>query len=277
MKFTLKELKNNVNISKISPLKELFTLLGSILAIVLIIYIALGFAVDIVVQKLPLKMEQEIGRFYLMHYALEAPKTPAEKRLQKLLHRLQSNLPSQEIDFQAHIIDVPEANALALPGGHIVVTTGLISSVESENELAMILAHELGHFANKDHLRGLGRGLVLTTLSTIVLGKDNPATHFLQNILLKAEMKFSQHQERLGDVYGLHLLAKTYGHCAGATDFFKRIKQKEKKSSLAHFFSTHPSPEDRVSYLEKLIKENNYAVRGKIPLDPAFKGCTLLD
>ena len=45
-------------------------------------------------------------------------------------------------------------NAVALPGGNIVVFAGLLKEIKSENELAMILGHELGHFAHRDHLRG---------------------------------------------------------------------------------------------------------------------------
>jgi predicted Zn-dependent protease len=266
LKYTPKELSNNVNISKTSPVRELLVLLGGILLFLIIVYVALGFAVDIVVEKLPMKMEENIGRFYLIHYAMEEPQTPVERRLQNLLDKIQANIDSRETDFQIHTIELDKPNALALPGGHVAVTKSLLASMESENELAMILSHELGHFANKDHLRGLGRGLVLAVISNVVLGKDNPASKFLQNSLLKAEMKFSQKQERESDEYGLHLLNKTYGHCAGATDFFRKMKKRERSGKLAHFFSTHPMSGDRISNIEKLIEKNNYEVRRKTPL-----------
>ena len=266
MKYIPKEIQENVNISKVSPIKELVILLGSILGIVLFIYISLGFAIDIVAQKMPPNMEKQLGKIYVRNFGLKETRTPEEANLQELLDRLKARLPGEEKEFQIHLMKVKEANALALPGGHVIVTEGLIKKVDSENELAMILAHELGHFANRDHLKGIGRGLVLTVFSIAVLGKDNPASVFLKDMVARTEMKFSQRQEKQADEFGIHLLAKAYGHCAGAIDFFEKLQKEQKHGKLAHFFSTHPSPEDRVKNLNKIIKENNYMIGTKTPL-----------
>lgn len=270
MKYTPKELTENVNISHTPPIKELFLLLGGVLAAILIVYGVLGFAVDLVVPKLPPAIEQSIGNLFTQNYAT-VKKTTAGTRLQELLGDLLKKHPDGEINYQVHLVPDANVNAMALPGGNIIVFTGLISKVESENELAFVLAHELGHFANGDHLRGLGRMLVLLTISTAISGSDNFVNEFLMNSLLNVEMKFSQKQEKMADLFALDLLNKKYGQVAGATDFFEILGDKDPKSRFLYYFATHPHPHDRVKALEKMIKSKGYLLKEKHPLDKAFR------
>jgi Zn-dependent protease with chaperone function len=129
----------------------------------------------------------------------------------------------------------------------------------------------LGHFANGDHLRGLGRMLVLLTISTAISGSDNFVNEFLMNSLLNVEMKFSQKQEKMADLFALDLLNKKYGQVAGATDFFEILGDRDPKSRFLYYFATHPHPHDRVKALEKMIKSKGYLLKEKHPLDKAFR------
>lgn len=272
MKYTPKELKENVNISRTSPIREFFLLLGGVLGVILIVYIALGFAVDIVVTKLSPEIEQSLGRLYSKIYE-NTEETTTGIQLQEILDGLAKELPKGELQYKVHLVANSLINAMALPGGNIVVFSGLIKEVKSENELAFVLAHELGHFANRDHLRGLGRRLVLLTISIALLGRDSSAANFLMNSLLNVEMKFSQHQEKMADLWALDLLNRRYGHVSGATDFFEKMSKKEKKGRILYYFATHPYPENRVKTLEEQIREKGYLVlvKEKIPLDEVFK------
>ena len=135
------------------------------------------------------------------------------------------------------------------------------------NSLAMILGHELGHFAERHHLKGLGRGLILLVLSATLLGDQSGITQFLQDSLATIESRFSQRQEQQVDEFGLHLLQKTYHHVAGATDFFERIQKGEPEGPLSYFFASHPSPANRVDFLNELIASAQYPIGEKTPLD----------
>jgi predicted Zn-dependent protease len=275
MKYTPKELKGNVNVSRTSPVKEFFLLLGSLLGIVIIIYAALGIAVDIVVARLPLKVEHRLGSFFSSVYD-KSESTPAGTQLQFMLDKLAGEVPfnksspQQGMQYKVHIIPDPRVNALALPGGNIVVFSALIKETGSENELAFVLAHELGHFANRDHLRGLGRRLVLLAASAVLFGGDSRVSNLLMNSLLNVEMKFSQNQETMADLWALDLLNRRYGHVAGATDFFEKMSKKEKRGRIMYYFATHPYPENRVKDLEKKIQEKKYLLKEKMPLDSIF-------
>lgn len=271
MKFTPRLPRENVNISKVSPLRELFVLLSAVLGGVLIIYFVLGVALDIIVSRMPDQADKILGTFFSAHYNFEREPSPAEKETQKLLDDLVQYLPPRSLEFTVRIADNTQVNAMALPGGHILVFSGLISEIQSENELAMVLAHELGHFVHRDHLRGLGRRVVLVLLSVAFFGVDSPITELAQRTLATAELRFSRAQEEAADNFALHLLNKKYGHVAGATDFFDRLKDKQRRPRFLAYFSTHPHHRDRVVLLEAEIRKSGYIVKEKIPLLSVYK------
>lgn len=259
MQYQPKELKGNVNVSPRSPIKEFFLLLGGILGIILAIYVILGFAVEIVVDKLPLKVEERLGNVFSKAFS-DQKNAEAEKKLQEILNNL--GYPQYNI----HVITEDKTvNAFAYPGGNIVVFSGLLKKVNSENELAFVLAHELGHFVNRDHLKGLGRSLVLFTLSAFIFGDSN-VTNFLQGSLVNTEMKFSQAQETAADLFALDLLNKKYGHAAGALDFFDVLLKEEKCPRFLYFFATHRHPLNRKKIIAQQIKIKGCEIKNTLPL-----------
>ena len=247
-------------------MREFAILTGGILGALILVYVLLGFALEwVVVPHIPQSVERSLGELFLGNYDVED--SPEAQYLQGILDRLVGHELSQTLDYQLHVEENPMVNAMALPGGHIVLYRGLLDRVESENELAMILGHELGHFAERHHLKGLGRGLVLLVLSATLLGDQNGITQFLRNSLAKVESRFSRRQEQQVDEFSLHLLQKTYDHVAGATDFFERIQKEEPEGPLAYFFASHPSPVNRVAFLNELIASAHYPIGEKTPLD----------
>jgi Zn-dependent protease with chaperone function len=132
-----------------------------------------------------------------------------------------SHWPDNPYVYEIAIWDESEANAVALPGGVIAVTRGLLDSVESENELAFVLGHELGHFHNRDHLRGLGRGAVFSLLLVVVgLGGGGSAVQLASLAGQLAQREADRDREIEADHFGLALLAAEYGHVSGAEIFF---------------------------------------------------------
>ena len=266
MQYTPKEIETNVNVSDVSSRKEFAVLLGGVVAIIVIAYLALGLAVDVIVPRLPAGVDHVLSGYFGRAFHDLAP-TAADAYLRDLLRKLVQASPLKGTEYVVHLIPSSEANALALPGGHIVVLSGLLEQLESENELAFILAHELGHFAHRDHLRGLGRGLVIATLSTLILGGDSDVTNFLVSSVLNVmQMRFSQAQETQADLFGVEVLASAYGHIGGATDFFTKLAQAEARGRLTYFFATHPYPADRVAQLLAHVQAKNYPTGAETPL-----------
>lgn len=221
-----------------------------------------------IVWLIPPSVEQQLGALIVPAYERLAEPTSTQKTLNELLDRLETNLPAeqrQNRDYQVLYIPEDTVNALALPGDRIIIYSGLLKQAQSENELMMVLGHELGHFAHKDHLRSLGRSVLTQVAIAYFLGD----TGWIQSTAASAiaaisSAQYSQLQESQADEVGLTLLQKTYGHVAGATDFFARLSQKQKLD--IDFLATHPAPGRRVKELQRLIEQRGYQVKEKSPL-----------
>ncbi|MCM8827642.1 MAG: M48 family metallopeptidase [Candidatus Omnitrophica bacterium] len=265
MKFVPKEIKNNVNISSKRPLGEFFLLLAGILGIVILIYIALGFTIDLVVSKLPPQVEGKLGKIYtdICERARNPKFSQIEAELKRILYGLIKHT-SWQNDCRVYVRDNDFANAYVLPGNNIVVTTALLKELNGEDEVAFVLAHELGHFVNRDHLRGLGRRLIFFIIA-VSLGLDEQSEVILSGSLQDVEMKFSQTQERKADLFALQLLNKAYGNVRGAVEFFEKLKKWEKGGRFLYFFASHPSSLERIRYLKEEIIKNNYEEKEIIP------------
>jgi Zn-dependent protease with chaperone function len=168
-----------------------------------------------------------------------------------------------------HISDKKIINAMALPGGHIMVFSGLLKIVTSENEMAFVLAHELGHFNNRDHLRGLGRGIVFAFISTLIGSSDSSIARLAGKTLQVTESGFSREQESAADAFALQTLNCVYGHVGGATNFFNHMPKNLDPGHLGHYFASHPENRKRIQALITLQKEKGYTSG---PLTPLKKG-----
>ena len=265
MKFTPRQIKGNVNISPVSPVKDFFELVLRILGLILAAYILLGLTVDYIAPRVSIKTERKLGRLFSAGLKKGEP-SGLEARLQRILDELLEK--SRELPpftYKVYVEESKKINAFAFPGGNIVVFSALLKKADSENELAMVLAHELGHFYHRDHLRGLGRGLIFLLISSVLFGGDSSANNLIHNALTSAQMSFSRFQEKAADLYALDLLNKTYGGVAGAVDFFEKMSLKEKGWPIFYFFSSHPYPQSRVAALKEAIKIKGYPVGQKTP------------
>ncbi len=267
MKFTARQPGINVNVSPTHPLKEFAILAGGLLAIVVGVYLALGLAVDLIVPRLSMDLEKKlagafVGRLVEKEEVADPPPDPSSPWW--IVSRIEC-APLPYI-ITVHVTESDAVNAAALPGGHMVVFTGLLAEMTSENELAFVLAHELGHFANRDHLRGLGRALVLMTASTILLGADNSVNSMIGQGMVLTELSFSRKQESQADEFALETLFCHYGHVADATSFFNKIPEDGDPGRFGHYFASHPENRRRISHLEDLAQERGYPTGNPLPL-----------
>jgi len=265
MQFTPKQLEENVNVSKSHPLTELLWLIGGLIILSGLIFFVLGITADWAVSKTPIKVETWIGQLALNEFPA-AENQALEQRLQSLLDSLPEESPLHQYNFRIFLSDTEDINAIALPGGNIVVFSGLLELMKSENELAMVLAHELGHFAHRDHLRGLGRGLGVAVAATLLFGEESAASSLVSKAMLTFQAKYSQDQESAADQFGVDLLTRRYGHAGGATDFFSRLSE-EAGSKLPYLLASHPHPQERIDALNERVKVKHYPVAATQPLE----------
>lgn len=257
--FKKKTLTDNVNVSKTHPLHELGRLLLYTALAMVGIYYVLGLAVDWVIPTIP--PEQERAFFQKMNSPFEALPSLPEKNavVQKIVDRLQNNIPEGQYKFQVKVIEDANVNAFALPGGNIVVCSALMDKIQSEDELAFVLAHEMGHVTNRDHLKSMGRMLVFLTASRFFFGPDNTINKFIFKSTKLSEVQFSKQQELNADLFGLELMQKAYGHSGGGIRFFEReLLPNDRSNGFLQFLSTHPGTGDRVQIMQKIIRDRGY-------------------
>lgn len=264
MKFTPKALAGNVNVSRSHPLTELAWLVGGLLTLLALVYLAVWLATELIVPRVPVTLEVWAGR-HLLGQVDHQQNQALRQRLEELLAVLPPDSSLHRYDFTVSVMESEEVNALALPGGHIVVFSGLLRKVRSENELAMVLGHELGHYAHRDHLRGMGRGLGVTLILAAFFGRDSQAARIASQLFLGMELRYSQQQEAAADAFGLQLLTARYGHAGGATDFFSRLAD-EAGGRFGYLLASHPHPRDRIAGLQRMIAVNGFRLAAPVPL-----------
>jgi predicted Zn-dependent protease len=273
VKYTPRLPEKNDNVSETSGLRELAVLLGGLLGIVVGVYFLLGLAVDWVAPHVSPRLEQALGANLINRFVEEQASDASTLALRELADRVSAGCVDLPYQLKVHLSKEDTVNAVALPGGHIVVFAGLVDRLDSENELAFVLLHEMGHFANRDHLRGLGRALVLSFISAAVLGPDNPISSILSGGLRLTELHFSREQEIAADEYAVEALHCAYGHVAGADGFFVELKEEEGRADrMTAYLRTHPLSGDRVEHIAEYAQENGYMVEARqSPLPAALR------
>lgn len=264
MKFVARQPKEGINVSDTHPLVEASTLVVGLSAIFIIIALVLIFMIEVALFFVSAEDEAALFDGWLPEDLVTV--SPGDERLletQNLVDRLARHWPDTLYQFRVEIDDSEEANAMALPGGLIIVTRGLLEQVESENELAFVLGHELGHFKNRDHLRALGRGVVLSMFFAVVTGND------VAGIGIKAAdltlRGFGRRQETKADEFGLQVVYAEYGHVNEAWRLFERWKIKDNSFiKLVTYLSTHPETGDRIVTLKRYAEENGWRADGEI-------------
>lgn len=258
MEYEPKVIPEGINTSTEHPLRELFVL---IIGLGLVIVIVTGFLVvstDFLIQYIPLEKENGwIAKDILNDGkqpnpdASTAAEVEAEQYLQQLVEQLRyKDKPDYKFTVQLLSSDLP--NAFVLPGGHIFVTAGLLDVVESENGLAMVLAHEMGHQYHRHPLRSLGRGIVISLALMVISGteSDTLVQSFVGNAAVLTSLSFNREQEREADKMAVDLLIKHYGHASGSGEFFEAMKEQlAVESEAPEFLSTHPGIDERLELL----------------------------
>lgn len=266
MKYTPRLPKSNVNVTPTAPVREFFVLTLSLLGIVIAVYLLLGFAVDLIVPRISTDLETKMSKLFIRSMDADDIDSEWGRYVQSLVEDLQKRCSKLPYPFKVHVRESPVVNALALPGGHIIVFTGLLNKVTSENELAFVFAHEMGHYANRDHLRGVGRAVVFITISTVLFGTDSNISQMLAHALNITELSFTRKQESRADEFALGILNCAYGNVAGATDFFEKLPKEQDPGKIGHYFASHPENLKRINDINRIIGDKGFKAAGKKPL-----------
>lgn len=214
-----------------------------------------------------IKDEKEMGRKFdvMVRSHLPMVEDPEVSLYVKyVVDRLVKILPPQPFTFTPGVILHNSLNAFAVPGGYVFVFTGMIMNLESEDELAGVLGHELAHVTQRHVAGRLERAQYLTLGSLLLavagVAAGGPAGGALAVGALgagqSAMLNYSRIDENEADHIGLQYLTAAGYPPAGMAGGFKVIRQKSwmSGSSVPAYLSTHPDIGDRVNGILTRVK-----------------------
>ena len=219
---------------------------------------AAGAAMRLVVNRIPLSWDAREGNALIKKLEKRLPfvaDSNVVAQVTALAEPLTRTVPTNTVQFTFHVLADPEPNAFALPGGHIVVTTGLLKLAGRPEELLGVIAHEMAHVTQRHALRHEISGKGPAFMVQILAGGRNGALEALAfpSELLAYE-SFSQEYERDADSVGWDSLVAAHINPHGMIDIFRKLRAQEgEKGHTA--FDSHPALERRIRWLEAKWEE----------------------
>lgn len=217
----------------------LWPAVGAFTAVSALAVLGLMTMPSVVARMIPRSVEARLGSLMVGDFGERACEDPAGvAALQALATRMQ-----MQSGVDLRVVDVPMVNAVTLPGGHVVLFSGLLRQASSPDEVAGVLAHELGHVENRDVLESLVRQLGLS----VVLGGLDGNVGGYTNALLSAS--YSRGAEARADGFAIDALTRAQISPRPTALFFQRLSKSEIKvkgaDALLGYLASHPMSSER--------------------------------
>ena len=229
---------------------------GSAVGVVVGLGLMLWFGSDLIVEwavaRIPVQWEQKLGETVYQDFLSKETvlkEGPAVSAVQEMTQRMTAKIPNNPYTFQVSVVQSPMVNAFALPGGYVVVFTGLMRKAESGEEVAGVLSHELNHVLQRHGMERLVKMMGLAAVVSILVGDQQGLIGLARQLGLElATLKFGREQETEADVTGIRLLSDARIAPDGMIRFFERLSEKDKER--VELFSSHPMSAARAGRLK---------------------------
>ena len=186
---------------------------------------------------------------------------------ESITSRILTGVERKSLEFEFHIAQDPSVNAFALPGGIVVVNSGLILESETPEEAAGVIAHEIAHVTRRHAIKQIINSAGLYLIIQSLLGDARGLLERLSgysSVLMR--LKYSRKHELEADRTGWEYMVRADIDPRGMVRFFRKLEKKASGSSLGlgrytEFLSTHPRLQNRIRILDKKSKKldvNNF-------------------
>ncbi|SPP64768.1 M48 family metallopeptidase [Nitrospira lenta] len=225
---------------------------GSILAVVVGLWFGADLLVEMAVSRIPVEWEQKLGeaayKDFLSHQDV-MKEGPAVKAVEEMTQRLAEQIPDNPYKFQVTVVKSDVVNAFALPGGYVVVFTGLMKKADSGEEVAGVLGHELNHVLQRHGMERIVKSLGVMTVVAIIVGDQQGLIGLMRQVGVELlTLKFDRAQEMEADLTGLQLVYRAKIDPRGMITFFEKLSEKDE--GRIEWFSTHPMSRARADRLQ---------------------------
>ena len=200
------------------------------------------------VSKIPVAQERKLGE--LVFAQQKAKLKLVDGRPQEMVRELGARLTKgSPYKYEFYVADDKVVNAYAMPGGFIVMHSGLLQLAGSAEEVAGVLAHEVQHVEKRHSLKAMAKSLGLMATVSLVFGDLGGLLSLGSDLI---GLKFSRDHETEADAEGLKSLVGAGVRPDGMATFFRKMAAQEKIN--LGFLSTHPASEERFSAIDAAIK-----------------------
>lgn len=272
MEYSNPKIPEGINTIVEHPLKEFFILSVGILGVIFCAVIILSLAAEKLAVYVPFKMEQDLIPEI---WTQAKPETETIRQTQEYLQSLSDRLANHmqlpdDMEITVHYMDEDTVNAFATIGGHIFIYQGLLDELDSENALAMVIAHEMAHVYHRHPIIAMGRGVVIGLLLSAIAGASGDlfVSQIVSETGMIALLNFTRDQEREADITALTTVNGLYHHVAGTNDLFRALMAAHDPGSIEPplFLSTHPLTQDRIDALVEYARKKGWDA--KVDLTP---------
>jgi Zn-dependent protease with chaperone function len=205
--------------------------------------------------RVPVTWEASLGDAVVGHLVPAGKRCEDPQRQQALdaiVSALLRGAPGQPYRFRLTVVDDATVNALAAPGGALVLFRGLLERTASAEELAGVLAHEIQHVLHRHGTRMVVQRASTGLLLTAVAGDVSGLMAFgLETARTLGDLRHSRQNEEEADLDGLRMLLAAGIDPRGMLEFFRKIATRE-GAALPRYLSSHPPSADRVERLQAL-------------------------
>jgi len=167
--------------------------------------------------------------------------------------------PRPDISYHYAVLETPDVNAFAAPGGYIFITRGALRLIHSESELAGVLAHETGHVNARHVINQIRKSDTMREVKDQIDIQGGVLDQLVGSGSNMLFMGLSRGDELEADSLGLEYAAAAGYDPAGLGAFISRLSQHAGEGPLADFYATHPRPDERVERLTAISQREHLA------------------
>jgi predicted Zn-dependent protease len=183
--------------------------------------------------------------------------------------RLAKAAPGPKYPYSFSIANYREINAFSLPGGPVWINRGVLHTAGNESQVAGVLAHEIAHIAQRHAADQMTKAILakwsLSVLGAMLGNVGGAGTAQVAGALVTngVFLKFSRDDEREADRVGLQIMARAGWDPRGMIELFEVLRREGQRDpgAVEVFFSTHPSPQDRIAQLTAAIAHSRRGTR----------------
>jgi beta-barrel assembly-enhancing protease len=231
-------------------IKDLIILL-SIFAIVWALFTFIPFLIDRPDVQISIENEEKLGELIVNELVLADHKMKIlqnpqiDSAINVILKRINDVSGPTDYNYKITVIENEKINAFALPGGNIFLFSGLIKFAEYPEEVAAVLAHELGHVEKRHVVNKLLKELGISILMMVITGSDNMLTNEIGRTAISTV--FDRNQEKEADQFALEVLERAKINPKVMATFFRRLNEKtDTYNENLEILMTHPHNNSRI-------------------------------